>query len=1564
LSKNEFNNVNIYTQDMDYNFVTSTFKNEIKINVINTIFPNLNFDETDMLLDYLARTIETISTRFNFDLTNRQIYEHQFRENNYRDSIGLLYIMLPFIDPLADKTKVKFLNDLYTKKKQPIDINKGEPKYEFSNLEYGRCNRNNNIATEISFNNEHLRDNFVLLQETIDMISNKLLTNWINIRPISINQLPNLAVYRKTKDNFAKRKLKIQNPKLGLNMSDIYNTISNYLYHDVKNLKWIIYDIKVENVIMKFPFVLGKLLDISEITTKSWKEQNNKDKLKRQWKDIIEAFNIKNDINQVKNSDIRIIFRTLVQFFDKYYDNKADNYIQLPKTAELNEEEELEDKIKNTRDDDMIFKTGKSIKIDEMYEYIHQTFLEFKTTWYAKFQSDTSYFDSNRDITIKNIYNYAKSVVHYQEGDKYTTYPRLWRSLDVKEKENIVNRLNDNKNSMSWFNIGAYLKVYRGIPNIRIDQENLKILNKIRTILNDVIFEILVTNGVLTTFVPQQGLTDLALHSSDNKKRETDVLGLLAKQIRNNKDLDNGYHFLIGTKFGDLYVKDRNGAKIRYIDNLTPEGFGSWTLTYGVNWVSQIGFFHHYLNNRVIFVTGSTGVGKSTQVPKLFLYALKMIDYKKMGKIACTQPRKNATVANAKFIANELGIPIEEYNKSVETELSTKNYNIQYRHQEDSHELNLPSLILKFMTDGTLLQTLLENPLLKTKIKTEYTNKNIYDIVMIDEAHEHNKNMDIILTKMKYAAYFNNSLKLVIISATMDDDEPIYRRYYRDINDNRMYPFNTTIFGGLDRINVDRRFHISPPGETTQQKIVDKYVPGLQLKNIIEEILGTSQSGEILVFQPGSGEIMKTVKELNAITPQNVIALPYYKDMSEDERKFIEDIEKNIRKLVIKKDVEFKRGNYTKGSGPYTRAIIVATNIAEASITIPTLVYVVETGTQKTLIYNYNIRESILKLTPISESSRMQRRGRVGRKRSGIVYYLYNENTMVKNKKQYDICISDISNIMFDLLYDSPDDDPLITSNNDDNLSSESKKLQTMIQTQYYLQDKYITYQGNPNHYDYQNNKMTYIHYQTGVSETTINDNTGTFYIIHPEELNINRNILGTITNINPESEIIFQNNKIDSKKMNIFWSILEEKQYVIKRDNHIYKTEFGKRLSNVMSKFFNKLDIRYVLAYIYGVKYGCKNEIEKLIAMYQTIKSIKDIFYDHRVNGKYRLEFDKAYQRYKNCNGDSATLLEIGNKIIEFASQFNIEKTNERNEIVEAKAKFLVSVGTDNLKGINTLYLKKFIKLYNTNKLELSGNLTSDEYQKLRIKNKMPKIDDIKLNQWAESNLLNARRVLIFYNNYLAITREIKKYEKQKQKLEEHIPNQNPNPITGRCYLIPLIHAFSNNIFKVLARTKNNNYFIGLFNPSPEIVFVVPKVFVGANQNDTILSDYCLSEIVLSINKDEENLYLVENIPSGFVSKILPYQINEYNLDVNDQKEYYQAYLDTLSRNKEKAELYLNRYIKTINEIRQELLNNRPYQVSTSQMTFKTNPNKITNRYTKHMVKALSQTKKSAQIL
>src|SRR5690606_32122084 len=148
---------------------------------------------------------------------------------------------------------------------------------------------------------------------------------------------------------------------------------------------------------------------------------------------------------------------------------------------------------------------------------------------------------------------------------------------------------------------------------------------------------------------------------------------------------------------------------------------------------------------------------------------------------------------------------------------------------------------------------------------------------------------------------------------------------------------------------------------------------------------------------------------LNRMLPSNVIALPFYSRLDDEQKKIVENISKSIKNLRFDRQIPFSninRDNISKGSNTYDRCVIVATNIAEASLTIDSLRFVIDTGKQKTAVYDYKYRGSKLEETYISESARLQRKGRVGRVASGTVYYIYPKGTTTTITKLYDISIS------------------------------------------------------------------------------------------------------------------------------------------------------------------------------------------------------------------------------------------------------------------------------------------------------------------------------------------------------------------------------------------------------------------------------------------------------------------------------------------------------------------------------------------------------------------------------
>lgn len=255
-------------------FVDKEFS-ELLLNVIKIVFTGLIAEDCLMLLKYLTELINFVAIKFNFDLNNKA-YVSQFIQNDFRDIRGFLFMLLPYIDN-NDLSQVKSLNDLYVKKKENVDINKYSPTYVYTNIQYGRCNDSDGIATEIIFNEKHLDDNLLLLKDTIKLISNKLYVNWTNIRPYPLD-------FKKT-DLFINTDLMVQQNKLGfdngkcMETSEFYNVLANYVYSDVVDIRWILYDIVHQESLCKFMNILNMMLDIKPCIEKiEWNDLDDEKK--------------------------------------------------------------------------------------------------------------------------------------------------------------------------------------------------------------------------------------------------------------------------------------------------------------------------------------------------------------------------------------------------------------------------------------------------------------------------------------------------------------------------------------------------------------------------------------------------------------------------------------------------------------------------------------------------------------------------------------------------------------------------------------------------------------------------------------------------------------------------------------------------------------------------------------------------------------------------------------------------------------------------------------------------------------------------------------------------------------------------------------------------------------------------------------------------------------------------------------------------------------------------------------------------------------------------------------
>jgi hypothetical protein len=546
---------------------------------------------------------------------------------------------------------------------------------------------------------------------------------------------------------------------------------------------------------------------------------------------------------------------------------------------------------------------------------------------------------------------------------------------------------------------------------------SMYILREIYLKLSEIIHESLIYKGVLSVFTP-----NLTLNLDSRQNIRENIFSILSTDY--SKDF---YYYITGNTYNKEYL---DSIKNNPDDN-------NWFYTYALDWLSQINFYHHTINNRISFVTGSTGVGKSTQAPKLILYAYRMLFYNNTVKILCSQPRIPPTIGNAARISQELGVLIDQEKKA--------NYFVQFQYSDDKH---IPleyftSFYLRIMTDGALLENIKTNITLyqNYKIGKEkiIINKNLYDVIIVDEAHEHNKNMDLILTIVKRTMKLNKSIKLFIVSATMDDDEPRYRYYYKEILDRYQFP-NFILQSKLLNI-VDRRIHISPYGKTTRFIIKEFYETIEPVDYKASETIGIQRvldiarktpSGEILFFSVGEKEIKYITTELNNFLPSSTIALPYYSKLPGSYKEIFNKLKKNLnlikynRKYIIdlleKYPTNWTESDlpYEKVGGPYTRAVIIATNVAEASVTISSLKYVVDTGFNKVSIFNPLTGGIQIQLAKISESSRLQRKGRVGRVSNGTVYYVYKKESRKDILTQYKITIEMVYDTILSLLNTTP----------------------------------------------------------------------------------------------------------------------------------------------------------------------------------------------------------------------------------------------------------------------------------------------------------------------------------------------------------------------------------------------------------------------------------------------------------------------------------------------------------------------------------------------------------------
>ncbi len=325
-------------------------------------------------------------------------------------------------------------------------------------------------------------------------------------------------------------------------------------------------------------------------------------------------------------------------------------------------------------------------------------------------------------------------------------------------------------------------------------------------------------------------------------------------------------------------------------------------------------------NHPVIIISGETGSGKTTQIPKFCLAAGRGID----GKIACTQPRRIAATTVAARIAEELG---EDLGRSV-------GYKIRFQDRTD------PGAYIKVVTDGILLAETQGDPWL-----------NEYDTIIVDEAHERSLNIDFALGILKQLVYKRSNLKLIITSATIDTE-----KFSKAFDDAPVIEISGRLFP------VETRYFFAETDEADQE---DR-TPVESAALAVDQLAARRTRGDILIFMPTEQDIRETCETLEGRRFPRTVILPLFARLSAAEQ-------------------------HKVFAATAQRKIIVATNVAETSITIPGIRYVVDTGLARISQYVPRSRTTSLPVVPISRSSADQRQGRCGRVANGVCIRLYTE---------------------------------------------------------------------------------------------------------------------------------------------------------------------------------------------------------------------------------------------------------------------------------------------------------------------------------------------------------------------------------------------------------------------------------------------------------------------------------------------------------------------------------------------------------------------------------------------
>ena len=342
--------------------------------------------------------------------------------------------------------------------------------------------------------------------------------------------------------------------------------------------------------------------------------------------------------------------------------------------------------------------------------------------------------------------------------------------------------------------------------------------------------------------------------------------------------------------------------------------------------------------NPVVIVCGETGSGKTTQLPKILLELGRGLGAGGKGLIGHTQPRRIAASSVAKRIAEELQSPLGEV------------VGFKVRFQDRLQ----PGASVKLMTDGILLAETERDPLLRA-----------YDTIIIDEAHERSLNIDFLLGYLRQLLPRRPDLKVIVTSATIDADR--FAQHFASVRgpapvimvSGRLYPVEQRWRPFEEKRDFDQNDAIADA--------VDELWRGAGSSG-----LAAAGPGDILVFLPGEREIRDAADHLRRHLAQTHKGGP----------------QPEVLPLFARLSPQEQDRVFSPGNG---RRIVLATNVAETSLTVPGIRYVIDTGLARMKRYSWRTKVEQLQIEAISQAASQQRAGRCGRVANGICIRLYSE---------------------------------------------------------------------------------------------------------------------------------------------------------------------------------------------------------------------------------------------------------------------------------------------------------------------------------------------------------------------------------------------------------------------------------------------------------------------------------------------------------------------------------------------------------------------------------------------